>query len=118
MQVVRRLFTVAAALSATTLPALAADQAWPNRAIRVIVPFTVGSSADIIGRTFTDQLSVALGQPVVVENRGGAGGTIGVELGAKLGRRPGSLKRRFELVEGGDECLGDETSPELTEAPI
>ena len=83
MQVVRRLFTVAAALSASTLPALAADQAWPNRAIRVIVPFTVGSSADIIGRTFTDQLSVALGQPVVVENRGGAGGTIGAGLVAK-----------------------------------
>ena len=83
MQVVRRLFTVAAVLSATTLPALAADQAWPNRAIRVIVPFTVGSSADIIGRTFTDQLSVALGQPVVVENRGGAGGTIGAGLVAK-----------------------------------
>jgi len=70
-------------LAATAMPALAADQAWPNRAIRVIVPFTVGSSADIICRTVTDQLSIALGQPVVVENRGGAGGTIGAGLVAK-----------------------------------
>ena len=82
MQAICRPLTVAA-LAVAALPVLAADQAWPNRAIRVIVPFTVGSSADIIGRTFTDQLSVVLGQPVVVENRGGAGGTIGAGLVAK-----------------------------------
>ena len=82
MQAICRPLTVAA-LAVAALPVLAADQAWPNRAIRVIVPFTVGSSADIIGRTITDQLSIALGQPMVVENRGGAGGTIGAGLVAK-----------------------------------
>ena len=82
MQATCRLFTFTAALAAT-MPALAADQAWPNRAIRVIVPFTVGSSADIICRTVTEQLSPLLGQTIVVENRGGAGGSIGSALVAK-----------------------------------
>ena len=74
---------IASALAATAWPALAAEQGWPARPIRVIVPFTVGSSADIICRTVTDQLSPLLGQPIVVENRGGAGGTIGAGLVAK-----------------------------------
>lgn len=74
---------LAAVLLAPALPAAAADQAWPTRAVRVIVPFSVGSSADIVCRTVTDQLSVLLGQPFVVENRGGAGGTIGAALVAK-----------------------------------
>jgi len=82
MQASCRLVTIAAALAAA-MPAFAADQAWPSRPIRVIVPFTVGSSADIICRTVTDQLSPLLGQPIVVENRGGAGGTIGAGLVAK-----------------------------------
>jgi len=86
MQASRRPFTLAAltaALAAAAMNASAADQAWPNRPIRVIVPFTVGSSADIICRIVTDQLSPLLGQPIVVENRGGAGGTIGAGLVAK-----------------------------------
>ena len=84
MQASYRFFTVfAAVLAATAMPALAAEQSWPQRPIRVIVPFTVGSSADIICRIVTDQLSPLLGQPVIVENRGGAGGTIGAGLAAK-----------------------------------
>jgi tripartite-type tricarboxylate transporter receptor subunit TctC len=56
----------------------AAAQTWPTKPIRVIVPFTAGSAVDSVARAVTDTLSQQLGQPIVVENRGGAGGTIGV----------------------------------------
>ena len=72
-----------AALAAPALPQLASAQQWPARPIRAIVPFTAGSTIDIIGRIVLEPLSAALGQPIVVENRGGAGGTIGTALVAK-----------------------------------
>ncbi|MEY2952783.1 MAG: hypothetical protein RLZZ401_870 [Pseudomonadota bacterium] len=64
------------ALSAIALPVLAQD-AYPSKPLRVIVPFTAGSTTDIIARAIADKLASSLGQPVVVDNRGGAGGTIG-----------------------------------------
>ena len=70
-----------AALAASALPALA--QPWPAKAIRAIVPFGPGSTIDIIGRIVLEPLSQALGQPIVVENRGGAGGSIGTAAVAK-----------------------------------
>jgi len=54
-----------------------AAQDYPNRAIKVIVPLTPGSGADIAGRIVTKYMTAGLGQPVVVENRPGAGGQIG-----------------------------------------
>ncbi len=72
-----------AALATPALPRLASAQQWPTRPIRAIVPFTPGSTIDIIGRIVLEPLSAALGQPIVVENRGGAGGTIGTALVAK-----------------------------------
>ena len=57
--------------------ATAAAQDYPNRAIKVIVPLTPGSGADIAGRIVTKYMTAGLGQPVVVENRPGAGGQIG-----------------------------------------
>ena len=72
-----------AALAAPALPQLASAQQLPARPIRAIVPFTAGSTIDIIGRIVLEPLSAALGQPIVVENRGGAGGTIGTALVAK-----------------------------------
>src|SRR5262245_34859823 len=51
---------------------------WPTRPIKAYIPFSAGSATDIIPRAIFDRLSAALGQPIVVENRGGAGGTIGV----------------------------------------
>jgi tripartite-type tricarboxylate transporter receptor subunit TctC len=72
-----------AALVTPALPQLASAQQWPARPIRAIVPFTAGSTIDIIGRIVLEPLSAALGQPIVVENRGGAGGTIGTALVAK-----------------------------------
>ena len=58
-------------------------QAWPTRPLRVVVPFTAGSATDIIGRFAVERLSTQLGQNFVVENRPGAGGTIGVGVVAK-----------------------------------
>ena len=56
---------------------------WPDRPIRLIVPFAAGGNADINGRIVGDILSKALGQPVVVENRAGAGGGVGAEFAAR-----------------------------------
>jgi tripartite-type tricarboxylate transporter receptor subunit TctC len=61
----------------------AAAQPYPARPIRMIIPFTAGSAADIIARAMEPQLREKLGQPVVIDNRGGAGGNIAAELTAK-----------------------------------
>lgn len=58
-------------------------QAWPDKPIKLIVPFAAGGSADILGRILAQDLGKNLGQNVVIENRGGAGGNIGAELVAK-----------------------------------
>jgi tripartite-type tricarboxylate transporter receptor subunit TctC len=62
-------------------PALA--QLWPTRPVHVIVPFTAGSATDIMARTVAQRLAEQVGQPFVVENRPGAGGTIGIAAVAK-----------------------------------
>ena len=73
----------AAALAGAALPGAAFGQAWPARPIRAMVPFAAGSTLDIAGRLVMDPLSSQFGQPIVIENRGGAGGTIGTALVAK-----------------------------------
>jgi tripartite-type tricarboxylate transporter receptor subunit TctC len=81
----RRFVLVAAAafvtLAGTGTAALA--QAWPTKPIRVVVPLTPGSASDVMGRIVADQLSQQLGQPIIVENRPGAGNTIGMSAVAK-----------------------------------
>jgi hypothetical protein len=72
-----------AALIAPVLAHSARAQAWPTRPIRAIIPFSAGSTLDVVGRIVLDPLGAALGQSIVVENRGGAGGTIGSALVAK-----------------------------------
>ncbi|HJY75109.1 MAG TPA: tripartite tricarboxylate transporter substrate binding protein [Burkholderiales bacterium] len=73
----------AAAIALCALQAAAWAQAWPTKPVRVIVPFTPGSATDIMARTVSEKLSSQLGQTFVVENRPGAGGTIGVAQAAK-----------------------------------
>jgi tripartite-type tricarboxylate transporter receptor subunit TctC len=81
----RRAFIRRAAATASllALPAIARAQAWPAKPIKVIVPFGAGSSADIVPRIVMEQLQQQLGQPVVVENRPGGGGTTGTAVVAK-----------------------------------
>jgi tripartite-type tricarboxylate transporter receptor subunit TctC len=69
-------------LAGASSPVLA-QQAWPSKPIRVVVPLTAGSASDVMGRIVVDQLSQQLGQPVIVENRPGAGNTIGMSAVAK-----------------------------------
>ncbi len=57
----------------------AGAQGWPERALRAVVPFPPGGAADIVARQFLGRLAETIGQPVVVDNRGGAGGAIGAE---------------------------------------
>ena len=77
----RRSLMAAGILFASLCPA--ASQSWPTKPVRVIVPFTAGSAVDIVARAVMEQVSTQIGQPVIVENRGGAGGTLGVGLVAK-----------------------------------
>lgn len=65
------------------VPATFAQAAYPNKPIRLIVPFPAGGSTDIVGRVVAQKLSERLGQQVIVDNRGGAGGTIGTDVAAK-----------------------------------
>ena len=85
MTITRRhtLQLTAAALAGAAWPLPAFAQAWPTRNIRAMVPFAAGSSLDIVGRLVLDPLSAQLGQSIVVENRGGAGGSIGTAQVAK-----------------------------------
>lgn len=64
-------------------PSMAEAQGWPNRPVRLISPFAPGGGADITSRAVAQKLSISLGQQVVVENRGGAGGMIGVDIATK-----------------------------------
>ena len=73
-----------ALLLATLLAAgAAAAQDFPQRPIRMVIPFPAGGSIDVIGRAIAQPWSAALGQQIVIDNRGGAGGTLGSELVAK-----------------------------------
>ncbi len=78
MKLVSLLFS---ALALLAQPALAQD--WPNRPIKLIVPFAPGGGNDTVARAVATQLSSALGQPVVVDNRAGAGGVVGADMAAK-----------------------------------
>ena len=73
---------VGAGLAAAAISGLA-QQPYPNRPLRLIVPLAPGGTTDILARTLSQQLSGTLGQPMVVENRSGAGGTVGTDYVAK-----------------------------------
>jgi tripartite-type tricarboxylate transporter receptor subunit TctC len=62
----------------SALPAAAQEANWPTRPIRIMVPYAAGGSTDILSRLFAQKVGEILGQPVVIENKGGAGGNVGV----------------------------------------
>ena len=76
---IRFAYALAAALVAGSVPA----QGYPARPVRVVVPFPPGGAVDLIARSIQPKMSEALGQPVLIENRGGAAGNLGTELVAK-----------------------------------
>lgn len=73
---------IAVSAIAFTSPGIQA-QSWPDKPIKLIIPFAAGGTTDIIGRVLAQQMTPILGQNVIVENRGGAGGNIGAEVVAK-----------------------------------
>ena len=86
MQPSRRRLTVCAALAAlaSTLPAQAqAQQPWPTKTVKLIVPYAAGGFVDTRARKVAEALGKVLGQPVIVDNRGGAGGVTGTDMIAK-----------------------------------
>jgi tripartite-type tricarboxylate transporter receptor subunit TctC len=85
-QMTTRLLTALALATAAWLTAAVpatATAAWPERPVQMIIPYPPGGATDVIGRILAQRLSAGLGQPVVVENKGGAGGNIGAGLVAK-----------------------------------
>jgi tripartite-type tricarboxylate transporter receptor subunit TctC len=78
---IRSVFLLAGWLTSLALvPASVRADDWPSRPIQMIVPFGAGGAADIIARLVGDKLATALGQPVVIEDKPGAGGNIGAAL--------------------------------------
>ncbi len=77
----RSMFVLVATCAAATTSVQA--QVWPSQPVKVIVPFAPGGAADVVPRLVFEQVSKQIGQPIVVENRGGAGGTIGTQQVAR-----------------------------------
>jgi tripartite-type tricarboxylate transporter receptor subunit TctC len=78
--------SISVILSAALLCGVATDvdaQSYPSRTIRMIVPFAPGGNTDIIARVFAPKMAEAIGQQIIIDNRGGAGGTIGTDIAAK-----------------------------------
>jgi tripartite-type tricarboxylate transporter receptor subunit TctC len=79
----RRLVHAAAALAVAFAPLSGFTQPWPSKPLKLIVPFTAGGSTDTVARIVAEKLSTRLGQPVIVDNRAGAGGAVGSDIAAK-----------------------------------
>jgi tripartite-type tricarboxylate transporter receptor subunit TctC len=102
------------ALAMPALPRLASAQDWPKaRQIRAMVPFAAGSTLDIIGRIVMDPVSKALGQTIVIDNRGGAGGSIGTAQVAKAAPDGYSL-----LIQASAHSAAPAAFPKLAYDPV
>ena len=80
---IRQMVALLAVLTTAVSPAVAQTPTWPDRPVRIIVPFPPGGVPDVLARLLSEKLRPALGQPLVVENRGGVGGNIGTEVVAR-----------------------------------
>lgn len=89
-------------------------QAWPTKPIRLIVPFPAGGSTDVVARLIAEKISPALGQPVIVDNRGGGGGTAGSDQAAK------SLADGYTLLMGtsSTHAIAPSLYPKLNYDPV
>ena len=85
-----RLAAAAAALAAALFAAGASAQSWPDKPVKILVPAPAGSSLDVLARAIGDKLKDKFGQPVVVENKAGAGGTVAT---AEVARGPADGSR-------------------------
>ncbi|MEJ8854562.1 tripartite tricarboxylate transporter substrate binding protein [Variovorax robiniae] len=79
----RHCLALAAGAAATLLLPTAHAQAWPSRPIRIVVPYPPGGATDNLARIIGDKLSARLGQPAIIDNKGGAGGIVGTDAVAK-----------------------------------
>lgn len=79
----RGMFAIAGSVLALTSAGAAFAETWPAKTITAVVPFTAGSASDVIARIALNQVSKQVGWPIVIENRGGAGGTIGANVVAQ-----------------------------------
>jgi tripartite-type tricarboxylate transporter receptor subunit TctC len=82
MQLLKRITLMAALLACGLVPAVHA-QTYPDHFIKLVVPFPPGGATDVLGRLLAKKMSDILGQPIVVENHGGAGGTIGTDFASR-----------------------------------
>ena len=110
----RQLIVAGAAALAGAAPAARAQGAWPARPIRIVVPFPPGGSTDLLARRIGERLATALGQPVVVDNRPGAGGATGADHVAK------SPPDGYTLLMGvtGSQAISASLNPRLPYDPL
>jgi tripartite-type tricarboxylate transporter receptor subunit TctC len=92
----RRRVLAALVLSAAVVPGLAAAQGYPDKPLKLVVPYAPGAAADQLGRAVGERLAQSLGQPVLIDNRAGAGGTLGADAVAR------SAPDGYTLVLGTD----------------
>jgi tripartite-type tricarboxylate transporter receptor subunit TctC len=105
----KRILTLVLAACAALAATLAVAQPFPSRPIRLIVPYAPGGNTDIVARAYSQPLAERVGQPVVVDNRGGAAGTLGVGIAAK------SPADGYTIVIGdlGSLVIGSHANPNL-----
>ena len=78
--VLRHVLINLGALACIASPSITQAQSWPDKPIKLIMPFAAGGTTDILGRILAQQMTTVIGQNVIVENKGGAGGNIGAEI--------------------------------------